>query len=69
MKAVSVNDKLGKKKKECRNTPCSVTMGLDVFAKSIDSCQPAQFAQADMSRNVSLSLHFVRVKKPFYIML
>ena len=31
-------------------------------AKSIDSCQPAQSAQADMSRNFSMSLNFLHVK-------
>ena len=38
------------------NEPCSVKMGLDSYAKSIDPCQPAQFAQADMGRNFSLSI-------------
>ena len=28
--------------------PCSVTRGLDAFAKRIDPCQSAQSAQADM---------------------
>ena len=38
--------------------PCSVKRGLDVFAKSIDSRQPAQSAQADVCRNFSVSLFF-----------
>ena len=33
--------------------PCSVKKGLKAFAKSIDPCQPAQSAQADMGRNFS----------------
>ena len=32
------------------------------FAKSIDSCQPAHSAQADMGRNFSLSSIFLHVK-------
>ena len=39
-------------------TPIPVKRGLHVFAKSIDSCQPAQSAQADMSRNFSLFSSF-----------
>ena len=35
--------------------PDSVKRGLSEFAKSIDPCQPAQSAQADMGRNFSLS--------------
>ena len=46
----------------------SVNRRFNVFAKSIDSCQPAQSAQADMKRNFSLSLNFLLVKGPFYIM-
>ena len=42
--------------------------GLNAFAKSIDSRQPAQSAQADMDRNFSLPLMFVHVKGPFCIM-
>ena len=38
------------------NGPCLVKRGLNIFAKSIGSCQPAQSAQADMDRNFSLSL-------------
>ena len=37
------------------------------FAKSIDPCQPAQSAQADMGRNFSLCSNFLHVKGPFYI--
>ena len=48
--------------------PCSVERGggFSTSAKSIDPCQPAQFAQADMGRNLSLSLDFLRVKRPLY---
>ena len=35
---------------------------LNAFAKNIDSCQPAQSAQADMNGNFSLSLNFQHVK-------
>ena len=35
---------------------CSVNRGLNAFPKSIDPCQPAQFAQADMGRDFLLSL-------------
>ena len=35
--------------------PCSVKMGLNSFAKTIGSCQPAQFAQADIIRNFSMT--------------
>ena len=42
---------------------CSAKSGLNAFAKSIDSCQPAQSAQADMSRNFSLSFNFLHIKK------
>ena len=34
--------------------------GLNAFAKSIDSCQPAQSAQADMKRNFSLPRNSLR---------
>ena len=43
-------------------------MELNAFAKSVESCQPAQSAQADMSRNFPLSLIFLPAKGPFYIM-
>ena len=33
--------------------PCPMERGLNAFAKSIDSGQPAQSAQADLSRNFS----------------
>ena len=36
--------------------------GLHVFAESFDTYQPAQSAQADMSRNFSLYLNFLLVK-------
>ena len=42
--------------------PCSVKRGLNASAKSIEQCQPAQSAQADMDRNFSLSLNFLHVK-------
>ena len=32
-------------------------------AKSIDSCQPAQSAPADMGRNFSLYLNFMPIKR------
>ena len=38
--------------------------GFNVFAKGHDPCQPAQFAQADMGRNLALSLNIVHVKGP-----
>ena len=41
-------------------------MRVDAFAKSIDSCQPAQSAQADMGRNFSLSVQFLHFKRLFY---
>ena len=34
---------------------CSVKRDLNTLAKSFESCQPAQSAQADMGRNFSLS--------------
>ena len=37
--------------------------------KNIDPCQPAQSAQADMGRNFSLSINFLHVKGPFYIII
>ena len=39
---------------------CHVGMGLRfyAFAKNIDSCQSAEFAQADTDRNFSLSSSF-----------
>ena len=43
--------------------------GLNTLAKSFGSCQPAQIAQADMSRNFSLSLNFLPVIGPFYIII
>ena len=45
----------------CQDTQvmlCEKGGGLNAFAKSIDSCQPAQSAQADLGRNFSLSLNF-----------
>ena len=43
-----------------------VKMSPTAFAKSIDSCQPAQSAQAYKSRNFSLNLNFLQDKEPFY---
>ena len=40
---------------------------LNAFAESIDPCQPAQFAQADMGRNFSLSSNFHYVKGLFFL--
>ena len=45
-----------------------VKKGLNALTKSIDSCQPAQSAQADMSRNFSLFLNVLYVKRQFYLM-
>ena len=36
---------------------------VNAWAKSIDSCQPAQFGQADMGRNFSLSFIFYAIQK------
>ena len=44
-------------------------MGLDEFAKTLDSCQPALSAQADKGRDLSLFLNFLHVKGPFYYMI
>ena len=33
----------------CINEGCPVKRGLNAFAKSINSCQPAQSAQTDMN--------------------
>ena len=49
--------------------PCCVKRSLNASAKGIDSCQLAQSAQADLSRNFSLSLNFLHVKGPFYIVI
>ena len=38
--------------------PWFVKREISAFAKSIDLCQPAQSAQADMGRNFSLSVDF-----------
>ena len=43
------------------NRAWTVNRGLIDFAKSIDPCQPAQFAEADMGRNFSLSLNFLHI--------
>ena len=51
------------------NEACSVKRGLEAFAKSIDPCQPAQFAPADMGRNFSLQINFLHIKGPFYLMI
>ena len=45
----------GGKEISFKNEPYSVKRGLNAFAKSVDSCQPAQSAQANMNRNFSLS--------------
>ena len=41
----------------------------ECIAKSIDPCQSAQSAQADMSRYFSLSLNFLHAKRWFYLMI
>ena len=46
----------------------AVKWELYVFAKSIDPRQPAQFAQADMGRDFSLSLNFLDIKGSFFFM-
>ena len=45
-----------------------ISVETTASAKSFDSCQPAQSAQADMSRNFSPSLNFLRVNGWFYIL-
>ena len=64
---VKANEYLRNKKKKRSNIilqnfnePCSVKRGLNAFAESIDLCQPAQSAQADMGQNFSLSLNFLK---------
>ena len=42
--------------------PHSVIGELNAFAKSVDSCQPVQSAQADMGRHFSLSINVLLVK-------
>ena len=42
-------------------------MGFNASAKNTEPCQPAQSVQANIVRNVSLSLDFLLVKRPFYI--
>ena len=42
---------------------------LNEIAKSINTCQPAQSAQADMGRNFSLSSNFLHVKGLFCLMI
>ena len=48
---------------------CTVNRRLVVFAKIIDSCQPAQVAQADMGRRFSQSLNFLHFIGLFYTMI
>ena len=38
------------------NEPYSINRGLDTSAKSIDSCQPASTAKADINRNSLLQV-------------
>ena len=49
-------------------TMSSVNRKLNAFAKSIDPCQPARTAQADMGRNFSIAFNSLYVKGVFYIM-
>ena len=42
--------------------------GLNASAKTIDPRQPAKSEQADMGRNLSLSLKFLDIKRTFYVM-
>ena len=48
------------------NKPCSFKRELNTLAKNIDSCQPAQSAHADMSRNFLLLIIFIDVHETFY---
>ena len=48
---------------------CSVKRSLNASAKGIDSCQSAQSAEADLSRNFSQTLKFLYVKRSFYIVI
>ena len=50
-------------KQHDRNDPCSVKRDLNALAKSVDPCQPAQSAQADMGRHFSPSLNFLHIKR------
>ena len=63
------NEKLHKEKKKNESRFVKKGLNLHVFAKSVDPCQPAQSAQADMGRNFLLSLNFLHDKGPFYIMM
>ena len=42
---------------------------LNVSAKSIDPCQPAQSAQADMGRNLLPIVQFLHVQVLVYVMM
>ena len=39
-----------------------LTNGFNAFAKSIDSRRPVQSVQADMGRNILLSINFLLIK-------
>ena len=59
---------IGKSKRMC-NALLNLRGWDSAFAKSIDPCQPAQSAQADVGRNFSHSsrfLHYMQTKGPLY---
>ena len=41
----------------------------NAYAKNIDTGQPAQSAQADLSPNVSLQISFLYISEPVYLMI
>ena len=49
--------------------PCCIKRGLNASAKSVDPCQPALSAQADMGRHFLLSVNFLYAEGPFYHMI
>ena len=49
------------------NETITVKRELNASEKSIDPCQPAQSAQADMGRKFSLFFNFSACQKTFYI--
>ena len=57
-------DNVKPKRNVLLNETSSAEKGLNAFAKSFDSYQPAQSAQADMGRYFSLSFSFLHAKGP-----
>ena len=57
----TTNVKPKKKKKSLMFEPYSAKRRINVFAKSIDPHQPAEFELADIGQNFSLSLNFLHV--------